>query len=267
MDACGGDLSAVLQRVTPRLRRAEEILDEAEECRSAFPRITRVRCTAGGDLEMSFTDFTMERKIDVALTMASGAYPRGALRPRVSIAHVGTGPGLPEARVIENAIDRVPAGAVGRRLLGICRLVDWVVARGEGGLGDAAQAAAAAAKPAPAPPAPMPRLGMQKKGGAGGGVLPAVDNAAALAAAAAEVARLNEAARAAREAVTAAEAVVQPVMEASIASALVVVAGEEKDKENGEAPAAPTTTPAGFEMKGSNPLFEDSIDASMDVDA
>jgi hypothetical protein len=98
-------------------------------------------------------------------------------------------------------------------------------------------------------------------------VLPAVDNAAALAAAAAEVARLNEAARAAREAVTAAEAVVQPVMEASIASALVVVAGEEKDKENGEAPAAPTTTPAGFEMKGSNPLFEDSIDASMDVDA
>ena len=88
------------------------------------------------------------------------------------------------------------------------------------------------------------------------------------AAAAAEVARLNEAARAAREAVTAAEAVVQPVMEASIASALVVVADAEEDtKENGEAPAAPTTTPAGFEMKGSNPLFEDSIDASMDVDA
>tara|TARA_B110001450_G_C17601310_1_gene473114 strand:+ start:77 stop:409 length:333 start_codon:yes stop_codon:yes gene_type:complete len=108
----------------------------------------------------------------------------------------------------------------------------------------------------------------RKKGGSGGGVLPAVDNAAALAAAAAEVARLNEAARAAREAVTAAEAVVQPVMEASIASALVVVADAEEDtKENGEAPAAPTTTPAGFEMKGSNPLFEDSIDASMDVDA
>ena len=96
--------------------------------------------------------------------------------------------------------------------------------------------------------------------------MPAVDNAAALAAAAAEVARLNEAARAAREAVTAAEAVVQPVMEASIASALVVPADEDT-KENGEAPAAPTTTPAGFEMKGSNPLFEDSIDASMDVDA
>jgi hypothetical protein len=184
----------------------------------------------------------------------------------VSIAHIGTGPSLPEARVIENAIDRVPTGAVGRRLLGICRLVDWVVARGEGGLGDAAQAAAAAAKPAPAPPAPMPRLGMgRRKGGSGGGVLPAVDNAAALAAAAAEVARLNEAARAAREAVTAAEAVVQPVMEASIASALVVA--DEDTKENGEAPAAPTTTPAGFEMKGSNPLFEDSIDASMDVDA
>ena len=50
-----------------------------------------------------------------------------------------------------------------------------------------------------------------------------------------------------------------------IASALVVA--DEDTKENGEAPAAPTTTPAGFEMKGSNPLFEDSIDASMDVDA
>jgi hypothetical protein len=54
-------------------------------------------------------------------------------------------------------------------------------------------------------------------------------------------------------------------MEASIASALVVA--DEDTKDNGEAPAAPTTTPAGFEMKGSNPLFEDSIDASMDVDA
>ena len=75
-EACGGDLAAVLQRVVPRLRRAKEVLDEAEECRSAFPRITRVRCTAGGDLEMSFTDFTMERKVDLALTMANGAYPR-----------------------------------------------------------------------------------------------------------------------------------------------------------------------------------------------
>jgi hypothetical protein len=55
-------------------------------------------------------------------------------------------------------------------------------------------------------------------------------------------------------------------MEASIASALVVPTDEDT-KENSEAPAAPTTTPAGFEMKGSNPLFEDSIDASMDVDA
>ena len=154
-EACGGDLAAVLQSVVPRLRRAEEVLDEAEECRSAFPRITRLRCTAGGDLEMSFTDFTMERKVDLALTMANGAYPRGALRPRFSVAHAGVGPVLPSPKAVESAIDRVPAGAVGRRLLGICRLVDWVVARGEAGMGDAAQAAAAAAKPAPpAPPAP-----------------------------------------------------------------------------------------------------------------
>ena len=97
-------------------------------------------------------------------------------------------------------------------------------------------------------------------------MLPAVDNAAALAAAAAEVARLNEAARAARKAVTAAEAAVKPVMEAKI----VAADGDELDKENNEPVVvnpAPTTTPAGFEMKGSNPLFEDSIDVSMDVDA
>ena len=264
-EACGGDLAAVLQNVVPRLRRAEEVLDEAEECRGAFPRITRLRCTAGGDLEMSFTDFTMERKVDLALTMANGAYPRGALAPRVSVIHAGVGPVLPSPKAVESAIDRVPAGSVGRRLLGICRLVDWVVARGEAGLGDAAQAAAQAAKPAPPAPAPMPSLGA-KRGGVGGGVLPAVDNAAALAAAAAEVARLNEAARAAREAVTAAEAAVKPVMEAKI----VVAAGDETETEKENEPVdnpAPTTTPAGFEMKGSNPLFEDSIDESMDVDA
>ena len=169
-EACGGDLAAVLQRVVPRLRRAEEVLDEAEECRSAFPRITRVRCTAGGDLEMSFTDFTMERKVDLALTMANGAYPRGALRPRISVAHAGVGPVLPSPKAMESAIDRVPAGSVGRRLLGICRLVDWVVARGEAGMGDAAQAAAAAAKPAPPAPAPMPSLG--KRGASAGACCP-----------------------------------------------------------------------------------------------
>ena len=172
---------------------------------------------------------------------------------------------MPSPKAVESANDRVPAGSVGRRLLGICRLVDWVVARGEAGLGDAAQAAAQATKPAPPAPAPMPSLGA-KRGGVGGGVLPAVDNAAALAAAAAEVARLNEAARAARKAVTAAEAAVKPVMEAKI----VAADGDETDKENNEPVVvnpAPTTTPAGFEMKGSNPLFEDSIDVSMDVDA
>ena len=79
------------------------------------------------------------------------------------------------------------------------------------------------------------------------------------------MARLNEAARAARKAVTAAEAAVKPVMEAKI----VAADGDETDKENEPVVVnpAPTTTPAGFEMKGSNPLFEDSIDVSMDVDA
>ena len=81
------------------------------------------------------------------------------------------------------------------------------------------------------------------------------------------MARLNEAARAAREAVTAAEAAVKPVMEAK---KIVVAAGDETETEKENKPVdnpAPTTTPAGFEMKGSNPLFEDSIDESMDVDA
>ena len=151
-EACAGDVTAVLQRVVPALRRAEKTLEEAEECRSAFPRVARVRCTAGGDLELSFVDFAAERKIDVALTAAAGAYPRGGLTPRVTIVHHGDGPKLPSAAGIEAAIDRVPAGESGRRLFGICRLVDWIVARGEQGMGDAAQRAAVAAKPAPPPP-------------------------------------------------------------------------------------------------------------------
>ena len=80
------------------------------------------------------------------------------------------------------------------------------------------------------------------------------------------MARLNEAARAAREAVTAAEAAVKPVMEAKIVAAADAAPAGEKENEPVNNPA-PTTTPAGFEMKGSNPLFEDSIDESMDVDA
>ena len=58
----------------------------------------------------------------------------------------------------------------------------------------------------------------------------------------------------------------KPVMEAKIVAA---TDGDELDKENEPVVVnpAPTTTPAGFEMKGSNPLFEDSIDVSMDVDA
>ena len=151
-----------MQRVAPALRRAEGVLAEAEQCRAAFPRITRARCTAGGDLELTFVDLTAERKVTVALTMADGAYPSGALRPRVSVAHAGVfsqqkgGSGfgaLPDAAVVEAAIERVPAGEAPRRLFGICRLVDWIVARGESGVADAAREAAAAAR---APP-PRPR--------------------------------------------------------------------------------------------------------------
>ena len=161
-EACAGDVTAVLQRVVPALRRAEKTLEEAEECRSAFPRVARVRCTAGGDLELSFVDFAAERKIDVALTAAAGAYPRGGLTPRVTIVHHGDGPKLPSAAGIEAAIDRVPAGESGRRLFGICRLVDWIVARGEQGMGDAAQRAAVAAKPAPPAPAPPILVGASR---------------------------------------------------------------------------------------------------------
>jgi hypothetical protein len=150
-EACGGDVAAVLQRVSMELRRAESVLAEAEQCRAAFPRITRVRCTAGGDMELTFVDFAQERKVRVALTMAKGAYPRGALRPRVAVTHAGRkgAPTLPDAAVIEAAIERVPAGEASRRLLGVCRLVDWIVARGEQGMGDAAREAAAAARAAP----------------------------------------------------------------------------------------------------------------------
>jgi len=38
-------MAAVLQAVVPALRRAEQSLAEAEDCRAAFPRITRVRRT------------------------------------------------------------------------------------------------------------------------------------------------------------------------------------------------------------------------------
>ena len=58
----------------PALRRAEQSLAEAEDCRAAFPRITRVRRTEAGVLELSFTDFAMERKVDVALSMAGGVW-------------------------------------------------------------------------------------------------------------------------------------------------------------------------------------------------
>ena len=75
----------------------------------------------------------MERKVDVALDFSRGAYPRGKLSPRVAVVYHGTGPPLPSAATMEAAIDRVPSGACGRRLFGICRLMDWIVARGEEG--------------------------------------------------------------------------------------------------------------------------------------
>ena len=154
VEARRGDCAAVLQCVAPALRRAEAALEEIEKCRDAFPRITRARCTAGGDLELTFCDLAMERIVTVALTFANGAYPRGGLSPRVAVRSVGAGPELPTAAGIEAAIDRVPAGESGRRLFGVCRLVDWIVARGERGMAEAAAKAAVAAKPAPPRPAP-----------------------------------------------------------------------------------------------------------------
>lgn len=159
VDARDGDVASVLQHLVPTLMRAESVLEEAEQCRAAFPRITRVRCTAGGDLELTFVDFTSQRKVLVTMTMANGAYPKGALRPRVFIKHAGvsknnsTAP-LPDASTLEAAIERVPAGEASRRLFGVCRLVDWIVARGEVGMGDAAREAAAAARAPPPAPAP-----------------------------------------------------------------------------------------------------------------
>ena len=66
-----GDVTAVLQRVVPALRRAEKTLEEAEECRSAFPRVARVRCTAGGT---SNSRLSIRRGAKIALNGAAGAY-------------------------------------------------------------------------------------------------------------------------------------------------------------------------------------------------
>jgi hypothetical protein len=164
----------VLQRVAPALRRAEGVLAEAEQCRAAFPRITRARCTAGGDLELTFVDLAAERKVTVALTMAGRRLSERRVAParqRRARRFAKAGAALarfPDAAVVEAAIERVPAGEAPRRLFGICRLVDWIVARGESGVADAAREAAAAAR-AP-PPAPAPDVFL----GAEGATLPAV---------------------------------------------------------------------------------------------
>ena len=192
---------AAPRRFWTRLRSAE-----------ALHRITRLRCTAGGDLEMSFTDFTMERKVDLALTMANGAYPRGALRPRFSVAHAGVGPDLPSPKAVESAIDRVPAGA---RAGGSSASAGWwtaVVAR---------------ARPAwetprrlrrrrpPAPPAPAPAPSLGKRGASAGACCPPSTTRR-------RSRRRRRRCQAQRggasgeEAVTAAEAAVKPVMEAKI---------------------------------------------------
>jgi len=292
-EACGGDVAAVLQRVAPALRRAEGVLAEVEQCRAAFPRITRARCTAGGDLELTFVDLAAERKVTVALTMADGAYPSGALRPRVSVAHAGAGGSgfgaLPDAAVVEAAIERVPAGEAPRRLFGICRLVDWIVARGESGVADAAREAAAAAR-AP-PPAPAPDVFL----GAEGATLPAVarrgengdDGEDGEGAESAEISippsppptskSVPEASRMMSVAEVAATPATSAAPDAAAdvgpspsfpshrgASAPTDSPGSDGEgaEAAGEAPAseAPAAkTPAGFQ-KGSNPLFDDDSD-------
>ena len=297
--ACNGDLAAVLQSVVPGLRRAEDVLAEAEVCRGAFPRITRMRCTAGGDLELSFTNFAMERKVDVALTMARGAYPRGRLRPRVSVAYAGVGPKLPSATGIEAAIERVPAYAQGRRLFAVCRLVDWLVAKGEACMGEAVSAAAVAANPAPALPAPPPATAVAGGGGGVGGggysVLPRVVLSRPSAAAAATqpnvvaagafaaasgassasltVASSTAAAGAAGAApggamerlagriTTAAAAAREAVAAAAPTAVAAAAAAAGAAAAAAAAPSqpVPAVTPAGFN-KGSNPLFDESMD-------
>ena len=310
-EACGGDAAAVLQRVAPALRRAEGVLAEAEQCRAAFPRITRVRCTAGGDMELTFADLQTERKVRVALTMARGAYPRGALRPRVAVEHAGATAGpyesrgagagvgsraLPDAAVIEAAIERVPAGEASRRLLGVCRLVDWIVARGEQGVVDAAREAAAAARAPPPAPAPdvflgaegatLPAVARRGEGGDAEAEAPEAPKAEAAEAAESSAAGPRafssaeragfpeEAPKAAEEALARAEttsgsgraeaeatAPVEPSVSSPSSDSPGSDWGERAGAEAaGEAPASDgrvAKTPAGFQ-KGSNPLFDDS---------
>ena len=226
-----------------------------------------------GDLELSFVDFAAERKIDVALTAAAGAYPRGGLTPRVRIVHHGDGPKLPSAAGIEAAIDRVPAGESGRRLFGICRLVDWIVARGEQGMGDAAQRAAVAAKPAPPAPAPpilvgasrgLPIVRPREESGAvreEENILAAEDKREA---AAEDAAAEDAAAEDAREA-----APPPPRPEPmSLTEEFAHLPQDTEDvppifEDTENVPPVDATedakTPAGFN-KGSNPLFDDSME-------
>ena len=292
-EARGGDARAVLQSVVPGLLRAEALLEEVDSCRAAFPRITRVVCGSNGDLELTFVDFQCDRVLRVALALAGGAYPRGALRPRVVAARAGnskTRAALPEAGIIEAAIERVPAGEASRRLFGVCRLLDWICAAGEGGVGDAAREAAAAAR-AP-PPAPPPDIFL----GVANATLPAVragrlesgdarveETFAEEAGAVAERAEEEGAAAAGAEAAgSGAPGLEGFETEKRLGSPSISVSaplatpgtewGEARaatvDAREGKEVAEPVAnTPAGFQ-KGSNPLFDDSDEdaASGDLD-
>ena len=282
VEARRGDCAAVLQCVAPALRRAEAALEEIEKCRDAFPRITRARCTAGGDLELTFCDLAMERIVTVALTFANGAYPRGGLSPRVAVRSVGAGPELPTAAGIEAAIDRVPAGESGRRLFGVCRLVDWIVARGERGMAEAAAKAAVAAKPAPPRPAPPEPLG-----GVGGLAFPRVRAEAEAEGDDAEPSGFDEevyperetgalrsdeggeSGEGAEEGAEENDALPPAAAEREGGGSIfdaeeteTLPAAKEKTPagSGAAAPSPAAKTPAGFNVKGSNPLFDESMD-------
>ena len=284
VEARRGDCAAVLQCVAPALRRAEAALEEIEKCRDAFPRITRARCTAGGDLELTFCDLAMERIVTVALTFANGAYPRGGLSPRVAVRSVGAGPELPTAAGIEAAIDRVPAGESGRRLFGVCRLVDWIVARGERGMAEAAAKAAVAAKPAPprpAPPEPLrgvgglafPRVRAEAEGEAEGDdaepsgfdeeVYPERETGALRSDEGGESGEGAEEGAEENDAVPPAAAEREgggSIFEAEETETFPAAKEKTPAGSGAAAPSPAAKTPAGFNVKGSNPLFDESMD-------
>ena len=158
-EACAGDVTAVLQRVVPALRRAEKTLELAEECRSAFPRVARVRCTAGGTSNSPRRFRIGGAKSTSRSPPRRGAYPTHAARARSCTTVTAE---TPSARASTRRSMRAARGRSRKKALRICRLAERIVARGGTDAGDAAQRAAVAAKPAPAACAPPILVGASR---------------------------------------------------------------------------------------------------------